>query len=860
MTTKTFTCTRDARTSSTPSDYGAGACDHLCVGNYGGYDYHSHLGFTGLSWSGIPSAASISSAVLEVYTTDAYHVAFSSNTIRVREMNSSFSEGSASHPMSSSNSITGANRGSYSSTNAATFSGGTSQNTKRSVTITNLIKANFGTANLYLALTADSGVCEFWSRETSYDPRIVITYTAASVPNAPGVAVPSAVSGICPGTSPAIQITHSDAQSDPATQFDCQVFEVSGSGVVPAWPADDVTTGLTAWTYNNATITTPISWTVNNALTRGKWYAIRARTTDATGDGAWSSPVWVKVHGTLTVGFAYPSANTQVGPMFYDAASNTTPGFRPSWTFSCPEGHGLQSGTLYIKNSGGAVQNGGGSGEAVAAGSTSLKSAYRPANSTSTTYLFDLDLTCAGGLVGSATQRTGIKARWGRAAYKVTTTAATAYMPAAPASMPGSGTAYVMEFASSSGGTEPANWFASASDATPQAYLHYRLTILPTGGTPTSLSLDSVQLNWSNIVAVPYHWNALGTGCSVDTGQFLYGTQCLKIVALNGAYRFANQDIYTGIQPGQTYTLSAWVKVSGNARPYLEIEPAGGGSALAAAIFTPVAGSWVRLSVPWSSEGASSCRIVLGSYNDATTDAQVWFDAVKLEASTVVTPWQPGYVGSAVAIDAGGMQVDASAGGVFRLLGSAGVSSEAVTLGVHGLKHGVAEYGSGTAFPTGTLTAGDRYWRTDLRMEFFWDGTQWVSTQVFSAPLQYPDTSGVGGNTTADEVRGGLTYDGGLSSAYVEDVVVNGLVATSNNGSNYWPFSVRRVDGGTATALVTSSTASWTVATWTRTRTTIGQVFTVAQLDEFELQVTAKTGTPGAWYMWAFVNYRLIAT
>ena len=39
-------------------------------------------------------------------------------------------------------------------------------------------------------------------------------------------------------------------------------------------------------------------------------------------------------------------------------------------------------------------------------------------------------------------------------------------------------------------------------------------------------------------------------------------------------------------------------------------------------------------------------------------DANAWYDAIKLEASTVVTPWTPGFLGKAVALDAGGMSVD----------------------------------------------------------------------------------------------------------------------------------------------------------------------------------------------------------
>jgi hypothetical protein len=693
MSTKTWTATRDARTVSTPSDMGAGACDHLCVGNYDGYDYHSHIGFTGISWSGIPNSASITSAVLEVYTTDAYHVAFSTNTIRVRD-SGSFSEGSASHPMSGSNSITGANRPSYSSTGAVTFSGGTTQNAKKTRDITTIVKNNFGT-DIYLALTADSGVCEFWSTESSYPPKIVVTYTAASAPNAPGVAVSGVdAAKITASQTPTITITHSDPQGDAAVRFDVMVMACSGNGVVPTWPADDVATGLAAYTFNNTTIATPITWVVGSTLTRGQWYAVKARTADSpSGDGAWSSPVWFKVHGALTAAWVSPSASTQVAPMYYDPGMNSVPKFNPQWSFSCPEGHGLQSGTFYVRDNGtNALLNG--SGEAVAAGSTSLRSTYSPTNNLSTK--FDLNLVCSGGMSVDLTQRTAIRARWARAAYKYPTTGATAFKPAAPSSTDTSTAKAVWEYGVSGGGTEPTSWYASATDVV-GAYMHYRVTVVPLGNTnaPTSPTINSITLNWSRITATPYNWSLL-TGAVIDTGQFLYGTQCLKLPGLNGSFPQAYQEV-SGLQPDATYTVSAWVKTDGAAKPYIEVQEGGGGAQITAsdsAYMDSRVGVWTRISVSFAAAGRSACRILLVSHSSATTGKFAWFDAIQMEASSVITPWKPGFVGQALAIDAGGIIVDGSAtgGGIFRLEGAdydPGTAPRAVVaLGAKGLKFG----------------------------------------------------------------------------------------------------------------------------------------------------------------------------
>jgi hypothetical protein len=75
---------------------------------------------------------------------------------------------------------------------------------------------------------------------------------------------------------------------------------------------------------------------------------------------------------------------------------------------------------------------------------------------------------------------------------------------------------------------------------------------------------------------------------------------------------------------------------------------------------------------------------------DSTSGASGWFDALKLEASTVVTAWTPGFVGKGVTMDAGGIMVDASpeGGATFRLQGSGGGGRDRIELGVNGLKFG----------------------------------------------------------------------------------------------------------------------------------------------------------------------------
>ncbi len=87
-----------------------------------------------------------------------------------------------------------------------------------------------------------------------------------------------------------------------------------------------------------------------------------------------------------------------------------------------------------------------------------------------------------------------------------------------------------------------------------------------------------------------------------------------------------------------------------------------------------------------------------------------------------------GLTGTGVAADtfwdaAGDLAVGSGADTAARLaLGAAGGALSRV--------NGAVAWNSGTSFPT--AATGDRYWRTDLGMEFYYDGTRWLSVQLGS--------------------------------------------------------------------------------------------------------------------------------
>jgi hypothetical protein len=96
---------------------------------------------------------------------------------------------------------------------------------------------------------------------------------------------------------------------------------------------------------------------------------------------------------------------------------------------------------------------------------------------------------------------------------------------------------------------------------------------------------------------------------------------------------------------------------------------------------------------PLAWDSGNNTQVTVRCVEEGAVGTTSWFDAIKLEASTVVTPWAPGYIADAVVLDAGGLQIDASQGGIFRLKGSAGGARDTVELGPNGLNFG----GDGTA-------------------------------------------------------------------------------------------------------------------------------------------------------------------
>lgn len=540
-----------------------------------------------------------------------------------------------------------------------------------------------------------------WS---SHSPRIgaYLYYELANqAPNAPGINSPTN-NEVVSSQNPTVSWTHSDPDGDPQNAWQMQVDD-NGDFSSVNWDS-----GVRAGSASSALI--------ELALTRGTSYAVRVRTQDPSGLwGPWSPGRVFKVASQPFTEVYLPTPDA-VARLYYHAGSNTTPKFRVTFGFHCPEGGTLGASTVSIYDAAGTTllhsQNFSGSATIVEV------SGFAPVNGTK--YRVSTTVVCSHNVVSPESVKIRCQARWGRASYRADLGSAPQTLSVS-SSASANGGWVVLEYDSTAGTTpEPAAWRATIAEVTKRRYVWHRVTLLPQPvANPVSPALNDVIFSFSNNVMTPDHW-VIPANASLDPGTYVYGTLSLKMVN-DGVLRVATQDI--SVVPNTDYLLSGRVKTQGDPNASIQLRDAVTGAALAT-VAAAADTDWTRYSIPWFSGESSIVEVACVTGTGGTVGAVAWFDALKAEASKVVTPWSPGFLGAAVVLDAGGLTIDRAKGGIFRLRGS---GNETVELGPRGLELSGFPIGAGTAFPS-SPTTGERFFRTDRRLEYVWDGSRWLCT------------------------------------------------------------------------------------------------------------------------------------
>lgn len=172
----------------------------------------------------------------------------------------------------------------------------------------------------------------------------------------------------------------------------------------------------------------------------------------------------------------------------------------------------------------------------------------------------------------------------------------------------------------------------------------------------------------------------------------------------------------------------------------------------------------------------------------------------------------------------------------------------------------------GTAMP-GSPATNSRIFRTDLGMEFYYNGTRWLSTQLFSA-------ASTGQHFTATAAYSGTTgtlvtyhipapYLNGGSDIWLVALETNYLVngGTALGASHKWVATFdKKPTGDTNTNILTITVDSGSSNVWRRDTQTIGALMNNGTIHyDFRLSWTI-TGTPGEIRAFPILVYRIVAT
>ena len=121
---------------------------------------------------------------------------------------------------------------------------------------------------------------------------------------------------------------------------------------------------------------------------------------------------------------------------------------------------------------------------------------------------------------------------------------------------------------------------------------------------------------------------------------------------------------------------------------------------------------------------------------------------------------------------------------------------------------------SGTSFP-GSPASNDLFYRTDRDILYFYDGTRWLTVNLYVIPMQLSIVAQTADTTTA---RFPVPYDAEL-------YLVEWDVMTFLSGTAIWLINLNRHDSADSGTLVAqASTSGDSTATWTRHNVAINAV------------------------------------
>lgn len=991
----------------TSSGLGAGQGPHLPVGSWSGTTYRSIMRWAPPAWSGWTA---LTKATLKVKVTDHAHVGVRNSSILVRRQNVSDIWTGGSGTQNCNSGFSASNAAQYadmvsSATGQTQFQSGTAENVWKTIDVTAQLQYYFANKvpNITLVLAQDTGsdYSEFYSDDSpGNEPTLYLEYTTVTVPDAPTLVAPAnKATGV--SLTPVFQWVH-DATDGPQLGAEVHWLETSGP------------TAKTTIVVTGAAQTASPALPIDPAI--GLNYSWQVRTQNAQG--------WSALSGYFDFTVPAPaSVNIDATRVMIWDPIRKAPGLHVKATANYPF-------TQYqIKTDVPVYDSGWVNGAVVDLDLPVALTNGTPINVT-------VNVRDGAPTPKTATDVQAFTPRWGLTTqHRDLTTAPNAWQSATIAATKPPGSDIKMEYgADATSSTAPADgWHDDISDCLLVRHLFWRawflpsataspvldaVTILSTAGA--AQTLDKWGMNRAAPDATPpVAQTAMAAPWSVSTSEYVYGSRSAQC-SVTGAGPFYLYSMPILLRAGRTYILTGLMKSQKNSGAQMLLVDdqnavlASTPALTTDALFYNDKNDVNRYKTDPYVNGGADKTVWVALKAGGAAGARAYFDAVKVEESTVATAWSPGALGASI-VDAGGVQIDASKGGVFRLrgaddpnvspravvdlyqkglrfggdtelsspatgilnvngqpigggasvellryvpiapinivngvtytattavihtpsitgippeavavsmqmMGSASVvspgdryevmdyggnlqaqgfsgkvashwealSSHYVVLGgdrqfdyrvtvgtagnhtiiimVHGywLKEmssaiavgGGGVIGAGGVFPN-TPAVNDRFFRTDLKMEFFWNGARWLSsTRFLHTSGMYAGSSAALAANTSNYFRGTPPSRNGGSDIWVETAGFGWYCLTAITAANYWALALLSYPSGTTQVQLVTQPAP--ITTWTLTEAPVNALLG-SDVALFNWNI-AKAGAPGNLQLHEpWITYRIVA-
>lgn len=144
--------------------------------------------------------------------------------------------------------------------------------------------------------------------------------------------------------------------------------------------------------------------------------------------------------------------------------------------------------------------------------------------------------------------------------------------------------------------------------------------------------------------------------------------------------------------------------------------------------------------------------------------------------------------------------------------------------------------GAGTSFPSNPFN-GQRFFRTDRDFEYFYDGSNWLTTQIFYLPFGFTDS------IIADSFVNQITTMpyAGTYSFYAEKLAYKTMLENGTTSTNYFTLNFYTVETTAGTLLTSISTQNDTTDEWTTYDNTLDSTIS-SSVKEIHVDFV-KTGT-----------------